>query len=188
MRVISGSAGGRKLKQPPGMSVRPTTDRVKEAIFNIIQFDIEGRHVLDLFSGTGQLGIETLSRGALSAVFVDDSNEAVKLVRDNLLGTDTGERAEVVRGNALSYLKRGSRFDMIFLDPPYDSTLLEKALETIIEFDKLNENGIIICESKVGKQLPEVASPYFKGREYRYGKINITLYGKSQQEGEAAQP
>ena len=104
MRVITGAARGRRLKELEGYETRPTTDRVKEGIFNIVQFDIEGRKVLDLFAGTGQLGIESLSRGAASAVFVEQRRDAVALIRDNLKITDLGENARVVCGDALAFL------------------------------------------------------------------------------------
>ena len=179
MRVISGSARGRKLKEPAGQSIRPTTDMVKEAVFNIIQFDIEGRRVLDLFAGTGQLGIEALSRGAAAAVFTDESGEAARLVRDNIKALGFEDKAIVVRGDALAYLRRGERFDVIFLDPPYETSFIEKALNTIIEFDILKENGIIICETKEDRRMPDVSPPYIKGREYRYGRIKVTLYSRA---------
>jgi 16S rRNA (guanine(966)-N(2))-methyltransferase RsmD len=183
MRVISGSARGRRLKEPEGHHIRPTTDMVKESIFNIVQFDIEGRRILDLFAGTGQLGIEALSRGASAAVFVDESGDAAKLVRDNVKAVGLEDRATIVRSDALSYLRQGGgRFDVIFLDPPYDTTLIEKALKTIFEFDLVKENGIIICETKEDRLLPDVAAPYIKGREYRYGKIKITLYARASME------
>jgi 16S rRNA (guanine(966)-N(2))-methyltransferase RsmD len=174
--VISGGARGRRLKEPEDGAVRPTTDMVKEALFNIIQFDIEGRSVLDLFSGTGQLGIEALSRGAALAVFVDESDRALGRVRANRKQTDLTARAEVYREDALTFLKRGRKFDLVFLDPPYETALMDKAIRTIIEFDILNENGIIICETKADKHLPDVPPPYKKGRDYRYGRIRITLY------------
>ena len=151
---------------------------VKESIFNIVQFDMEGRNVLDLFAGTGQLGIEALSRGAKNAVFVDASAQGVKIVKENLAACGF-ENARVVNGDAISYLARCEKFDMIFLDPPYDTALIDSALAKIIEFDILKENGIIICETKVDKQLPELAPPYEVVREYKYGKIKITKITKS---------
>jgi 16S rRNA (guanine966-N2)-methyltransferase len=179
MRVISGTAKGRKLEEPEGHRIRPTTDMVKESVFNIIQFDIEGRRVLDLFAGTGQLGIEALSRGAQSAVFVDESPDAVKLVRGNLKKVDVDQPASVVKGDALSFLRNcKERFDVVFLDPPYDTGLIDKALQKIIEIDILNENGIIICETTADRIMPEVLPPYRKNREYKYGKIKITLFSK----------
>ncbi len=114
MRVITGSAGGRKLKSPAGDAVRPTADQVKQAVFNIIQFDLEGRRVLDLFGGTGQLGIEALSRGAREAVFVDSDRSSAALIRENL--KTCGMKAEVVQSDALSFLSRGGKFDIILAD------------------------------------------------------------------------
>ena len=128
MRVITGTARGRKLKTPEGMDIRPTTDNVKESIFNIIQFDIEGRRVLDLFAGTGQLGIECLSRGAKEAVFVDSSREAVKIIKDNL--KTCGFSAPVMQMDSQSFLRSCGQFDLILIDPPYDSGLYEGVLET----------------------------------------------------------
>ena len=182
MRVISGSVRGRKLMQPENGAVRPTTDKVKESLFNIIQFDLEGSRVLDLFSGTGQLGIEALSRGASSAVFVDQSERSLKLVRANLKHTELSDRAEVYREDAIAFLSRGRKFDIIFLDPPYATAFVEKALLTINEFDILNDDGIIICETEADKQLPEPSFPYKKGREYKYGRIKISLYTKESSE------
>lgn len=179
MRVITGTARGKRLGELPGMETRPTTDRVKEALFNMIQFDIEGRRVLDLFAGTGQLGIECLSRGAARCLFVDQRRDAVALIRKNLRDTGLEANARVVQGDSLSCLKsQREPFHLIFLDPPYDTNLLENALKTIAEIDILSENGIIICESRVEKELPVLPEPYRKGKAYRYGKIKITLYRK----------
>lgn len=179
MRVITGTARGRKLGQLQGMDTRPTTDQVKESIFNIIQFDIEGRRVLDLFAGTGQLGIEALSRGAAGCTFVDQRRDAAALVRSNLRLCRLSDRARVVQGEALSFLASDrERYHLVFLDPPYQTELLENALKKIAEIDILMENGIIICESPADKVLPELPQPYRKGREYRYGKIKITVYRK----------
>lgn len=175
MRVITGLARGRRLKEPDGDSIRPTTDKVKEAIFNIIQFDIEGRRVLDLFAGTGQLGIEALSRGAVKAVFVDESQAAIRLVMENLHLTGL-EGGKTVRASAEAYLRESEKFDLIFLDPPYDSSYLNKVLKKIQLFDILDENGIMIVESKVEAHTPDMDKPYEKLREYRYGKVKITTY------------
>ena len=176
MRVITGTARGRRLKELEGMETRPTTDRVKEGLFSIIQFDIEGRRVLDLFAGTGQLGIEALSRGARECVFVDQRRDAVALVRENLEICGLSDRAKVHLGDGLSYLKSGETFDLIFLDPPYASGSLEKALLAITQFDICRQHGIIIAESAVDAVLPPVEAPYALYREYRYGKIKLTVY------------
>lgn len=179
MRVITGTARGRRLGQLQGMDTRPTTDQVKESIFNIIQFDIEGRRVLDLFGGTGQLGIEALSRGAASCTFVDNRRDAANLIRANLKTCDLSDRARVVQGDSIGFLSTvRESYHLVFLDPPYQTNLLENALKKIAEIDMLTENGIIICESPAEKVLPELPAPYCKGREYRYGKIKITVYRK----------
>ena len=177
MRVITGTARGRRLKELPGRETRPTTDKVKESIFNIIQFDIEGRNTLDLFAGTGQLGIEALSRGAARCTFVDARREAAALVRENLAHCGLADRARVVQGDALAFLTGcREKFGLVFLDPPYASGPLEQSLELLAEIDIVAGNGIIVCESGAEAALPELSAPYEKGREYRYGKIKLTLY------------
>ena len=177
MRVITGSARGCRLKELEGMETRPTPDRVKEGLFNIIQFDIEGRKVLDLFAGTGQLGIECLSRGAASAVFVDRRTDAVKLIRENLKATRLSDKARVVSGDSMEFLKSlRESFDLIFLDPPYEAGLLEPAIAHIAKFDILSPHGIIVAEHPVGMALPALAAPYRLHRTYRYGKIALSLY------------
>ena len=176
MRVITGSARGRRLKTPENYDIRPTTDNVKESLFNIIQFDIEGRRILDLFAGTGQLGIEALSRGAKSCVFCDESREAVKIVKENL--KTCGLSAEVYQMNALDLLRRGGKYDLIFVDPPYDADLYRPVLETVNLVDNLSDGGIIICEARRETALPEMIAPYRKGKEYRYGKVKICIYTK----------
>ncbi len=177
MRVITGAARGRKLKELPGLETRPTTDRVKEGIFNIIQFDIEGRRVLDLFAGTGQLGIEALSRGAASAVFVDQRRDAAALIKENLKLTELLDRARVINGDALGYLaSEKERFGLIFLDPPYAAGLWRPVLEAISRFDILMNHGIIICESPADQEMPPVSPPYFQRRVYRYGRTKVTTY------------
>lgn len=176
MRVISGTARGRRLKELQGMDTRPTTDKVKESLFNIIQFDIEGRKILDLFGGTGQLGIEALSRGAEHCTFVEQRRDGVALIRENVKSCDLQEKSRVVQGEALSFLAScREKFDVIFLDPPYQTDLLDKSLELITKFDILREHGIIVCESALDRTLPALEAPYEQGRDYRYGKIKLTI-------------
>ena len=179
MRVITGSARGRRLKTPENDAIRPTTDNVKESLFNILQFDIEGRQVLDLFAGTGQLGIECLSRGAAGVTFVDRDREALRIVRDNL--KSCGMTATVLQEDALRFLESGRKFDLIFIDPPYDSDLYEPVLEKINSVDILSDGGIIVCEARRERALPAMTAPYFKSREYRYGKVKLCLYKKESQ-------
>ncbi len=177
MRVITGSARGRRLKELKGMEIRPTTDRVKEAIFSIIQFDVEGRKVLDLFGGTGQMGIEALSRGASRCVFVDIRKEAVQLIKENLRHTELEDRAEVVQEDYLSFLNRSrEKFDLIILDPPYETEIIKKALQSITSIDKVSENGIIICENGSNSEWPILPEPYELQKEYRYGNVRVALY------------
>ncbi len=174
MRVITGTARGRKLTEPKDMSVRPTTDMVKEAIFSIVQFDVPGRRVLDLFAGTGQLGIEAISRGAKECVFVDNSPASLALVRKNL--AICGMQAPVIRADAQSYLRSCGKFDLVLIDPPYHQGLYDKILQEVFGFDILNDGGIILVESMRGEPLPEAVPPYAFGRIYNYGKISLTTY------------
>lgn len=179
MRVIAGAVKGRKLKSIEGSGTRPTTDRVKESVFNIIQFDIEGRNVLDLFAGTGQMGIEALSRGAVSAVFVDQKKEAVRAVTDNIALTGYGDSAEVIQQDALVFLSGcEKKFELIFLDPPYDSGLLKKSLKAIATFDILSISGIIVCETSAESVLPEINEPLVHLRDYIYGKTRISIISR----------
>lgn len=180
MRVITGKARGVQLKTPEGMLTRPTTDRVKEALFSIINFEIPGAKVLDLFGGTGQLGIEALSRGAKSAVFVDAREEACKLIRENLKRTKLEQNAAVVRSDYLDYLGRcREQFNIIFLDPPYAEVFLENSLNRITEIDILQSNGIIVTERPLGKELPWELAGYTRSRDYKYGKTLLTIYRKA---------
>ena len=180
MRVITGIARGRRLKEPVGMETRPTADRVKEAIFSSIQFEVEGRKVLDLFGGTGQMGIEALSRGATHCTFVDLQKQAVAIIRENVNSTGFSDQSTVIQGDALAFLSRcREKFDLIFLDPPYGSGLLEKAMELITTIDIVSENGIIVCENGSNSGWPVVAEPYRMQKEYRYGKIRTALYRRN---------
>lgn len=180
MRVITGKARGVQLKTPDGMLTRPTTDRVKEALFSIINFDIPGAKVLDLFGGTGQLGIEALSRGAQSAVFVDAREDACKLIRENLNRTKLEQNAKVVRSDYLDYLGRcREQYSIIFLDPPYAEVFLENSLNRITEIDILQSDGIIVTERPLGKDLPWELEGYARSRDYKYGKTLLTIYRKA---------
>lgn len=179
MRVITGKARGVSLKTPEGMQTRPTTDRVKEAMFSIIHFDVPGAKVLDLFGGTGQLGIEALSRGAENAVFVDSREESCKLIRENLTRTKLQPQGKVVRADYLEYTRRcREKFDIILLDPPYAEVFLENALKTIVEIDILQSGGIIVAERPVEKELPFEFAGYTRSKDYKYGKTLLTLYRK----------
>ena len=185
MRVITGKAKGVALKTPDGMLTRPTADRVKEALFSVIQFDVPGATVLDLFGGTGQMGIEALSRGAKRAVFVDHQPKACDLIRENLRRTKMDREGQVVRSDYLDYLKRcRETFDIIILDPPYAEVFLENALKCITEIDILRSGGIIVTERPAGKNLDFEAEGYTRSRDYKYGKTLITLFRRDDQTGD----
>ena len=179
MRVITGKARGVVLKTPEGLETRPTSDRVKEALFSIINFDIPNAVVLDLFGGTGQLGIEALSRGAKSAVFVDAGDPACKLIKENLRRTKLEGQGKVVRSDYLQYLRTcHDKFDIIFLDPPYAEVFLENSLKKLSEIDILQSGGIIVCERPLGKELPWELPGYSRSKDYKYGNTLLTLYRK----------
>ena len=179
MRVITGKARGVQLKTPDGLATRPTADRVKEALFSIIQFDIPGAKVLDLFGGTGQLGIEALSRGAKSATFVDAGEPACRLIKENLKRTRLEADGKVVRSDYMDFLNRcREQYNIIFLDPPYAEVFLENALKKITEIDILASGGIIVAERPLGKELPWDFEGYTRSKDYKYGKVLLTLYRK----------
>lgn len=179
MRVITGKARGVQLKTPDGMKTRPTADRVKEALFSIIQFDVPNTRVLDLFGGTGQLGIEALSRGAKSATFVDADDKACSLIRENLRRCKMEAEGGVVRSDYMAYLNQcREKFDIIFLDPPYAEVFLENALNRISEIDILESGGIIVAERPVGKALLCEISGFSRSKDYKYGQTLLTLYRK----------
>lgn len=180
MRVITGKARGIQLKTPDGMTTRPTADRVKEALFSIIQFELPGAKVLDLFGGTGQLGIEALSRGAKHAVFVDAGEPACRLIKENLRRTKLEGDAQVVRADYMDYLRRSrEKFDIILLDPPYAEVFLENALKSIAEIDILQTGGIIVTERPLGKDLPWDLEGFERSKDYKYGKTILTIYRKN---------
>lgn len=175
MRVITGTAKGIRLKTAEGMDVRPTTDRVKEGLFSSIQFEISGTRVLDLFAGSGQLGIEALSRGAAQAVFVDCAESSLKIVRENLRKTHLEDRALVQKMEAEQFIRRCSdkSFDFIFLDPPYHKGILHKILPLL--GPKLRKNGKIICEHEKELKISEEICNLRLQNHFIYGKIVITV-------------
>lgn len=175
MRIITGSKRGKKLSALEGEQVRPTTDRVKESLFTILQFQLEGRRFLDLFAGSGQIGLEALSRGAAQAVFVDLSRDSIRVVEQNIKACGFQDSARVVQSDFAAYLRSTrEKFDVAFLDPPFRSGLLEQALP--LAAGAMNPGGILVCEHPRDEALPEEVGPFRKYREYRYGKIMLTTY------------
>lgn len=181
MRVITGIAKGRKLETLVGNDVRPTTDMVKEAIFSSIQFDITGCLFLDLFAGSGQMGIEAISRGAANCVFTESNPEAITVIKKNLDKTGFSDKAEVIKTDCFYFLKTTSKkFDIAFLDPPYKLNLLSTALENVSKV--MNTNGIIICEHPLDVVLPQKINGFSLKKSRKYGKINISIYRKDSEE------
>ena len=181
LRVITGSARGRQLRTLDGDDVRPTTDRVKEAMFSIIQFDIEGRRILDLFAGSGQLGIEALSRGAKEATCVDRDKRYVAIIKENLAKTGFDKNSVIMQTDAFSFLRMtGGEFDIVFLDPPYGTGMLQKALGMLS--DCVAQGGTVICEHPYGEEMPETADELKLYRTYKYGKTALTTYRKETEE------
>jgi 16S rRNA (guanine(966)-N(2))-methyltransferase RsmD len=183
MRVITGIARGCRLSTLAGEDTRPTTDKVKEGLFSAIQFDIEGRRVLDLYAGSGQLGIEALSRGATGCVFVDRNPEATAIIKQNLQKTGLISLAQVVTTDALTYLERPKdAFDLVFLDPPYAAGLLLPTLEKAVKL--VNDGGILVCESDEETKLPDKVDRFTLDRVRKYGRIQVWLYRYLATEGE----
>lgn len=175
MRVITGEARGRKLETLQGDDVRPTTDKVKEAIFSSIQFDIQGRTFLDLFAGSGQMGIEALSRGAKSATFVDSSTKAVNIVRKNLNAVGFYDRAKVLHTDSIGYLNMITEpFDIVYLDPPYGVGLLQEALPIVAE--KIKKTGIILAENQEKEEILQNYGEFMLDRQRCYGKIKVSIF------------
>lgn len=179
VRVITGSARGRVLLTPEGLDTRPTADRIKHSIFNAIQFDVEGRRVLDLFAGSGQLGIEALSRGAKNCCFVDSNKDAQTAISQNVKNCEFASVSKVFSTDFETFLKSTDEvFDLVFLDPPYKEGLLEKALELVTK--KTSSYGIIICEHLKDYFPPEKAGKFSIHKRYNFGRTtSVTLYRAS---------
>jgi len=181
MRVITGMARGVPLATLPGEDVvRPTSQRVKEAIFSAIQFEIAGRAVLDAFAGCGQLGIEALSRGAASCLFLELDGRALKMVAKNLERCKMTERAKLLQVDALQYLRRtAERFGLILLDPPYGGELLMEAVPLAAQ--RLAPGGLLVCEAPARQALPERLGDVVLRKEYRHGKTKICVYQRNEE-------
>ena len=182
MRVITGKARGIKLTAPEGEHTRPTAERVKEAVFSMLQFEIEGRHVLDLFAGSGQLGIEALSRGAAEAVFVDASKEAVAVLKQNLLRTKLALQGEILCTDYEKFLRTSRnrrKFDLIFLDPPYAMGAVPATLEILLSGNFLIPGAILVCETAKPEDVfggnESLTDAFTIRREAKYGAAYITV-------------
>jgi len=184
LRVIAGSARKRRLKAPPGRDVRPTADRVKEALFNILAEHTHGCTFLDLFAGTGGVGIEALSRGAEKAVFVEKDARVIKVLQENLSLTGLAVRAETICGEVENGLKRlGSQsrqFELVFLDPPYGQGLVQPTLTGLVKYNLIPPRGLVVVETGKQELLPAQVAILKLYRQVRYGDTLLSFYGIDQ--------
>ena len=179
MRVIAGKARSLKLMTPPGMDTRPTTDRTKETLFNILQPEIGGARFLDLFSGSGAIGIEALSRGAAFAVFVEKDRAAAECIRKNLAFTKLGDNGQILRkdvGAALKSLEKGEPFDLIFMDPPYGRGLERQVLEYLAHSSLLAEEGTVVVEASLETPFDHVQDLGFQVIKIKKYKTNMHVW------------
>ncbi len=182
MRIISGCRRGHRLFEFKGRDIRPTTDRVKESVFNLIQGHIEGAAVLDMFAGTGALSLEALSRGAANAVMVDKDRRSAEIIRKNIAALGFGDRCRIIEGSCFDYARRAKEsFDLIFLDPPYNKGLIEQALGAICENGLLSADGIIVLESDNTDFKSEYGALNVI-KQKRYGRTYITVYTSRSEE------
>lgn len=180
MRIITGTAKGIRLKTLEGEATRPTSERVKEAVFSMIQFEVEGRRVLDLFSGSGQMALEALSRGASSAVLVDQNKDSIKIIEENALKTKLYPQCQIWKSEYMDYIRRnrGERFDIVFLDPPYASQFYLPALKALLTYDLLKPTSVIVCESgeeDIFRGDRELEKHYNVIKTAHYSKTFITI-------------
>ena len=187
MRIITGKARGIKLNTLEGEATRPPAERIKEAVFSKLQFDIEGRKILDLFSGSGQMALEALSRGATSAVMVDMNRDAVKIMEENALKTKLYPQCKIWRMDYMDYIRRnhGETFDIVFLDPPYAAHLYRPALQALLQYKLLKPTTLIVCESGEGEIFDGdegLAARFAVVKSSQYSKTHITIFSLKAEE------
>lgn len=181
MRIIAGELKGRRLTSPSDYRVRPTTDKVKEAIFSMISPYIQDSIIFDMFAGTGNLGLEAISRGAKRAYFIDRDRTSIGLVRQNVLYCKVEDRAVIMMADYASAIgKLSEQADVIFLDPPYDAGYMVNCIEMISENDLLVDDGVIVAEHSSAETLPEEIGEMMLIKTKRYGKISVSLYEKKE--------
>ena len=176
MRIISGTARSRIIQAPAGKDTRPTLDRVRENLFNILQHRVYHTRVLDLFAGSGQLGIEALSRGARVCTFVESNRSAYKIIEGNLERCRIADKANLVFSEAKSFLMKKDNFDIAFLDPPYHQNLVVDCLPSLTNL--MSEDGVIICETAKDEELPQEVNSWQISKQKKYGKTLLTYYRK----------
>ena len=191
MRVISGKAKGRRLVAPKGGAIRPTADRIKESLFNILPRDFSGMKILELFAGTGNISIEALSRGAESALLVDASDRSARIIRENLRRLELTDRAQMwvmpVRRALNAVGRQGSKFDVIFLDPPYDQKLVGRSLELIASVDPIYPTGLVVAEHSVRETLKTSYGSLSLNDQRRYGDTLLSFFGHAAAANSAVQ-
>ena len=181
MRVIAGEKRHLILKTLDSLDIRPTTDKIKETLFNMIQFDIAGKNFLDLFAGSGAIGIEALSRGANKAVFVDNNIEAIKVIKENLAHTKLLDKAEVMRLDCKTAIGRlkGEKFSLVFLDPPYNTGLYIEVFEEIVKSDILTDDAKLILETSIAEDVNMICDMGFDiTKEKKYKSNKHTFFRK----------
>lgn len=182
MRIITGRARGVRLATLVGENTRPTSERAKEAIFSMLQFELQGKAVLDLFAGSGQMGLEAISRGAACAVLCDRSREAVEVIRSNALKTRLAPMCEITCSDwtvLLRNLRRKRQFDIVFLDPPYALGVIPEVLDTLLQYGLLQEDATVICETGAAEDVfgnhSELQSKFEVLRQTHYGVAFVTV-------------
>ena len=181
MRIITGSARGRRLIAPEGIDTRPTSDVTKEAVFSAIHFEVEGARMLDLFAGTGQMGLEAISRGAKSVTFVESGKASLAALRANILACGFTDQCKVMAMDAIGFLKLGGgEYDVVFMDPPYNQGLAQAALPLVAQ--QMAPGGVILCEVDKQEKMPEEAGAFRLQKSRRYGKSMIYTYRVPEEE------
>ena len=181
MRIITGTAKGTKLETLEGLDTRPTSERVKESVFSMLQFELEGRRVLDLFAGSGQMGLEALSRGAAVCTFVEKSIDAMEIVKRNAKKTKLADRCKIINVDHKDFLRgarKGEKFDIVFLDPPYSQKIIPDILDSLIKLDILTPNAKVVCESEDDTEY--VSDGLELLRHNKYGRAYITVLVKKE--------
>ena len=175
MRVITGTARGRKLLTPEGFDTRPTTDKIKEAICSALHFDFQGAKILDLFAGSGQMAIEGMSRGGRAATLIDSDPKAIACIQQNVKACGFAENCTVLRTDAIAFLQRcREKYDIALLDPPYHKDILQQVIPLLLPL--MTENGILVCEHEPETHLPENFDAFHLQKEKKYGKIAVSIY------------
>ncbi len=179
MRIITGSLKGRRLKTPKNDKIRPTSDKVKEAIFSMLFDEFYAEPVCDLFAGTGNLGLEALSRGASRCYFADSQKESLSIIKSNIEYCNIGDRAILLSGDYAVALQRiREKLAVIFLDPPYDANYMPSAINMIDSLDLLRDGGLIVAEHSISEKLEDSIGGFEKIKEKEYGKIAVSIYRK----------